>query len=475
MKSRTEAILAFLHVSVYTVLVLVGSRSALAAESYVRPMGLTKDTKTVPNKTVFRFAATDQNHCGQMEVVVVGLTKQSPNVEILGPSDVGTILTVPPAPGEAPTTGETCEITVPGTFTWQQVSARRSPTADAHSYQETTRKSDCGEQPDGSQLEPCPPKKPIPFPLDVVAASFTQPGAFQSSFKYSPGLHGAQDQISADIDFWPSLATKIGWLGVSARYRYDSRPNQNPDALISSFTLQERSKERCSWYSFGFKGGVCPALPFPCKAGVPCQARGPALTVPKPAPLIGLVIRPAQFDMRLVSLEYAPASAYANVVTSPRVSFPFVFTLMHQPSALTLTPSLGMDLGAHLSGALTPFESASVVRGSPGADSSLRIGYEKLTKYLDKKPITISARYRAYIPSHDEVLTILPSSAALPPTFILSSKTRHFAQANVSIPLTKYVSAGFSYLYGSLPPSFRQFDHNIQISITAQSQADYEH
>jgi len=179
-------------------------------------------------------------------------------------------------------------------------------------------------------------------------------------------------------------------------------------------------------------------------------------------------------DLRLASFEYAPAADFGNVVTSARFGLPLIFTIHHQPSALTFTASFGIEAGGHVLGTPIAGISTLIVRGTPGGDASLRISYERLTKYLDKKPITISAKYRAYIPAGDELLTNFPSGATAP-IFTLSSKTRHFAQSDVSIPLTKYVSAGLSYSFGSLPPSFRQFDHNIQISIKAQSQADYEH
>ena len=418
----------------------------LSAE-YLPVLNSSPDVVSVPGKSVFTFTLThgpQNNHCSQMEIVVVGLTKQSPNVVIFGPSDIGTIFTT----GTTAAT-DTCQITVSGTFIWQQVNARRSPTA-TDSYQVTTKV--CGRNSHDANSST---SETVPVPLRIFATAFTQPGAFQASFKYSPGLNGSADQISTDIDFSPSWKTRVGWIGMSERYKYDSRPNQNPDALISSLTLQERFQS-CSWYSIG----------------TPSTCPGPT---PTSAPLLGLTIRPIQTDLRLVSFEYAPATAYGNLITAGRIGLPFIFTIHHQPSAFTFTPSLGMDIGGNLFGAPIPHIPSTIVRGTPGGDASLRISYEKLTKYLDKKPITITAKYRAFIPARDELLTTLPSGSGGVPVYTLSSKTRHFAQSDVSIPLTKYVSAGFSYLFGSLPPSFRQFDHNIQISIKAQSQADYEH
>jgi|GEM_PF-6130303 len=421
--------------------------SAAVAQQTLSPEYLPSTTltkKKTKDHTVFTLVISHDlshpDHCSQMEIVVVGLTRQSPNVVIYGPSDIGTILTVTQSD-----TADTCEITVPGTFMWQQVSVRRSPTA-TDSYLVTTKVSLPG-------AVPPPPSHSVIVPLRPFVTAFTQPGAFQSTFKYSPGLNGAADQFSTDVDFSPSWPTKIGWIGIAERYKYDSRPNQNPDALISSLTLQQRS-HKCSWYSF--------------PASLTCPDANPA----KPP---SVTIRPAQLDVRLLSFEYAPGTGYGNVISSGRIGLPFVFTIHHQPSAFTLTPGFGMDAGTNVVGSPIPGIPGFVLRGTPGADASLRVGYERLTKYLDKKPITISARYRAYIPTRDELLTTFSSTSGKPPIFSLSSKTRHFAQADVSIPLTKYVTAGFSYLFGSLPPSFRQFDHNIQISIKAQSQADYEH
>ena len=418
------------------------SAQYLSAE-YEPAKTLISDTSSTSGSTVFTLKIAHPDHCSQMEVAVVGMIRQSPNVVIMGPSDVGTMFTINDDP-TAPSAD--CQFTVPGTFVWEKVNVRRSPSAAA-SYVVTKK-----VKADGA---PNQTKSAVFVLLRPFATAFAQPGAFQGSFKYSPGLNGSVDQISTDVDFspaWPVAAQ--WWLGISERYKYDSRPNQNPDALISSLTLQGRS-QKCSWYS--------------STQNMKCPIDGLSS-----APAAGLTIRPLQFDARLLSFEYAPAAAYSNLVSSGRVGLPFVLTIHHQPSALTFTPSLGIDGGASVFGSPISHVPTFIFRGTPGGDASLRISYEKLTKYLDKKPITISAKYRAYIPARDELLTTFPSTAKAP-IFTLSSQTRHFAQSDVSIPLTKYVTAGLSYSFGSLPPSFRQFDHNIQISIKAQSQGDYEH
>ena len=87
------------------------------------------------------------------------------------------------------------------------------------------------------------------------------------------------------------------------------------------------------------------------------------------------------------------------------------------------------------------------------------------------------AKYRARIPVRDETFTDATNASnnqPLPPP-ILTTKTRHYAEAQVNFPISKTLAVGLTYQYGSLPPAFLNFGHNIQLTFKALSPGDYEH
>jgi hypothetical protein len=149
------------------------SAQYLSAE-YEPAKTLIADTSSTPGSTVFTVKVAHPDHCSQMEIVVVGMTRQSPNVVIMGPSDVGTIFTIKDDPDDP--TAE-CQFTVAETFVWQQLNVRRSPTATP-SYV-VTRKVKPSGAPSAAKLSP-----------EGLAYSLRPPGSFNFASRPARNMMG---------------------------------------------------------------------------------------------------------------------------------------------------------------------------------------------------------------------------------------------------------------------------------------------
>jgi len=360
---------------------------------------------------------SETGSCANTDFTVVALTSSSPNVLVLGSS------TLELNNSEKSATHVKCTFSLPGDVIWADVYYTEGETGPSAAS-----------------------KNPAPLPsrtkLRQLYYGLNQAGAVQGSFIYAPAINSTDDDtITADVQFQPywRVNTFDGWVGTAVSYDYDSRPKQDPDALLAQLMYAWRSR-KSYWADSKY-----------------------------------LTIRPWQLNVSPVGVEYAPASVVSNVTFgSTTLKFPFVFNLFSQPSALTITPVFGTETGHtshnNVTGAVA---SGFILRGVAGANAGLRITYAKLTKYLGNDPITVTGSYRARIPAEHEVFTDFGTSSTTT-TQVLSSQTRHFAQTSVALPLTKYLGAKVSYQFGSLPPAFRNFNHVLSITVNVNTPGNYE-
>lgn len=377
---------------------------------------------------------------------VLAETTNSPNVLIIEQSDLKKVRTMPQT---GPQTGLLCELTLWRNYIWaepyyllsQQITLTQQIAA-VPSYMKAGLTSATFVD------EPEPSDKPgSQMWFEKTFPALSVPGAIDAQFSYSPGF-GATDQTDVKIGLLPywRLEPIKGWLGYSILWDYDSRPQKNPDALIFAWTYAFRFA-RPSW--IGKEDANLNKSPL-------------------------FRVRPCGLNAKVAGLEYAPENGDLNYISALSCGIPIIVNLRHQPSWLTLTPSFGFETGVNLETAGNVNPPEFIFRGVPGADASIR--WLKTSLFGDK-PVTLTGKYRARIPIRDEPFTDAanaPSGAPLPAP-ILTTRTRHYADAQVSIPIFKTFSIALTYQYGSLPPAFINFGQSIMLGIKATSPGDYEH
>lgn len=380
--------------------------------------------------------------CDKGDWRVVTLKETSPNVIILDQPDLK-VAQLPNSPDKPDTIN--CAFDLGSDYLW----------AEAYFWTSVPKPSPPSSTPLASSPPSPPPLPPAPGPIPGTGMwfekkfpAFTQPGAINAQFKYSPGF-GSADQSSATVAIDPYWRVNLvkGWFGSSVVYNFDSRPAKNPDALLAAWTYAFRFA-RPTWFTLGGS------------AGHQVSARGQ--------------IRPCAINGKPAALEYAPRHGDLDFIAGLACGIPFVVDLLHQPSWLTFTPTFGIETGANLETAGNLGTPSFIFRGVPGADASIRWLWPAV---FGSKPLTLVAKYRARIPVRDETFTDATnasSSKPLPPP-ILTTRTRHYAEAQASYPISKALSVGLVYQYGSLPPAFVNFGHNLQLTIKAVSPGDYEH
>jgi hypothetical protein len=403
--------------------------SAIAGHFGILPMRVELKTTPMTNTLVVNFFGEVLSSCSDAQWRVLTETVNSPNVLIIDQSDL-TVSQPPPAPGVS----LTCNLTLAQKYIW----------ANAYFWipaQGASKKSSNKPAPDGQ-----PPKQ---MWFEKTFPALAVPGAINAQFKYSPGF-GSADETSVTVDIEPywRLNPIKSWLGYSIVYDYDSRPQKNPDALLLFSTYAFRSC-RPTWTS-------------------------KCIEDPNHNPSNRIRVRPCALNGKPGGLEYAPQRADLNFITAWTCGVPFILDLLHQPSWLTLTPTLGIETGVKLETGGNLNSTGFIFRGVPGADASLRWLW---TGLFGAKPLTLTAKYRARIPVTDETFTDAvntPSGKPLPAP-ILTTRTRNYAEAQVSVPVFKTFSISLTYQYGSLPPAFVNFGQSIQLGIKATSPGDYEH
>jgi hypothetical protein len=399
------------------------------------------ELKTTPrtNKLTINFYGEVLKSCDEAQWRVLAETMNSPNVLIIDQSDL-TVTPLKVDPKADPDLSLSCSLTLAQRYIWANAYFW-IPAPGAPPKKSSDKSASDGQPPKQMWFE----KK---FP------ALSAPGAINAQFKYSPGF-GSADQTSATVDiepYWRLDAIK-SWLGYSIVYDYDSRPQKNPDALLLFSTYAFRAC-RPTWT-------------------LKCTKSGEVVD-PNHNPSSRMRVRPCALNGKPGGLEYAPQRGDLNFITAWACGIPFILDLLHQPSWLTLTPTIGIETGVKLETVGNPSSQGLIFRGVPGADASLRWLW---TGLFGSKPLTLTAKYRARIPVNDETFTDAvntPSGKPLPAP-ILTTRTRNYAEAQVSVPIFKTFSISLTYQYGSLPPAFVNFGQSIQLGIKAASPGDYEH
>jgi len=365
-----------------------------------------------------------RNYCRSLDWKVVTQGKESANVLIFGPADFG--------PGMC-TDGQFL-IVLPVHVLWAEVTAfkgRTDPTRKAPAtYSDKAISADCA-----SSVALCD-RKNWPsswfYKTRYVYNLATQPGSSQGTISYSPVIGGGSGSPKLTYDLQLNSAAQVGpgWLGVPLVFEKDSNPAANLDALLTGI-------------SYDLRPVIYPNF--------------------KTTPHFSL--RRPQFQMRSL-VEFAPTKSLPskthdlNFVESETARIPLVFNFNRQPSALVMTPVLGLEEGWHRQTHLA--EGDHVFRGLAGGDVSYLWPYNLLHNLLGDKPITLAFSYRARWLASPEPLTDVANKG----TEIASTRTRSYWRASLIEPLSSYVQFKVTVQHGGIPPDFRLLAYSLNLGLT---------
>lgn len=351
--------------------------------------------------------------------------KESANVLIFGPSDSGPGICSP----------DHYFIALPVHVLWAEVSAfpaqtdpmRKAPTSYAEKTLGTERECSIS-------LALCDRHIP-PFSYFYKTRSVynlaTQPGSSQGTISYSPVIGGGGNpKLTYDVQLNSAAQVGRGWLGVPLLFEKDSNPSANLDTLLVGLSYDLRSVIQQNVVST------------------------PHFTIRKP-----------QYQFRSL-VEFAPTvslpsqSHDLNVVEAELVRLPFIFNFNRQPSALAITPVLGLEEGSHVQTHLA--EGDHILRGLAGGDVSYLWSYNILHNILGDKPITLAFSYRVRWLASPEPFTDVANKGAE----IASTGTRSYWRASVVEPLSSYLQFKVSVQHGGLPPDFRMLAYSLNLGLT---------
>ena len=325
-----------------------------------------------------------QNRCTSLDWKVVTQAKESANVLIFGPADFG--------PGTC--TSSQYLIALPVHVLWAEVTGferKKDPTRKPPAPYADKPATDCA-----SQVRLCD-RDDWPsswfYKTRYVYNLASQPGSSQGTISYSPVIGGGTGSPKLTYDMQLSSAAQVGpgWLGAPLTFEKDSNPAANLDALLAGVSYDLR-----------------PVIDPNFKTTSHFSLRKP------------------QFQLRSL-VEFAPTKSLPsgthdlNLVEGETARLPLVFNFNRQPSALVLTPLLGLEEGFHIQTHLA--EGDHIFRGLAGWDVSYLWPYSLLHNLLGDKPITLAFSYRVrWVASPEPCLVVRTTKDRIPRSTILAER-----------------------------------------------------
>lgn len=369
-------------------------------------------------------------NCKNYDWKIVTQAKESPNILIYNPSDIGSGVCVD---------GKFL-IALPVHVLWADVTAykqfadpSRSAPAGVTSY------TDCFGQPAAETILPCDRyanwRIGTFYKLANVQRLFGQSGAAQGSLSLSPVIGSGSRQLAFDIQADPGYWAHKGWINIPIVFEKSTTAGSNMDSFLAGIAFDARAIRRPNFYdeSEHFK------------------------------------IRKPQFRIQ-TGAELAPTTPHdSNWVESGTVKIPFVFTFHQQPSALTVYPVIGIEGGSHVSTHLT--EPDPVLRGLAGMDGSFRWPYNLGHAFLGSSPITVDYSYRMRWLAYAEPTTNPAGTGAE----TLSTGHHGYARVSLIAPFTSNFQFQTTLLVGSLPPNFRVLSPTLTLGLTFTNPGSSEH
>jgi hypothetical protein len=367
-------------------------------------------------------------NCKNYDWKIVAQTRESPNVLIYNPSDVGSGVCV----------GNKFAIALPVRVIWANVSGfpqqpdpQRAPPADVAAFK------DCWGNTVPATIAPCDryvgTMKGI-YKNGWVYTHFGQAGSAQGTMSLSPVIGTGQRQLSFDVQADPAYRKGPGWLNIPLTFEKSTTQGSNLDALIVGLAYDLRAVRSPNFYAFSH-----------------------------------FALRKPQFQIRS-SVEIAPTTPHdKNWVEAGTVKFPLVFNFHQQPSAFTAYPVIGIEGGSHFDTHLV--EDNPILRGVAGVDGSFRWPFNLTHNFLGSSPITLEYSYRMRWLAYAEPTTDVANNGME----VLAAGRRSFLRGSFIAPLTPNLQFQVTALRGSLPPDFRVLGNTVAIGLTFTNPGSSEH
>jgi hypothetical protein len=368
----------------------------------------------------------NESNCKSYDWKIVTQTRESPNVLIYNPSDIGSGVCV----------GSKFVIALPVRVMWatvsgfpQQSDPQRSPPADVAAFK------DCWGNTVPATIAPCDRNvatmKGI-YKSGWVYTHFGQAGSAQGSMSLSPVIGAGQ--LSFDVQADPAYRLGPGWLNIPLIFEKSTSQGSNLDALIVGLAYDLK-----------------------------------AVRIPNFVAFSHIVVRKPQFQIRS-SVEIAPTTPHdKNWVEAGTLKFPLVFNFHQQPSAFTAYPVMGVEGGSHFDTHLA--EDDAILRGVAGVDGSFRWPFNVTHNFLGSSPITFEYSYRIRWLAYAEPTTDVANNG----TEVLAAGRRSFLRGSLIAPLTPNLQFQVTALRGSLPPDFRVLGNTVAIGLTFTNPGSSEH
>lgn len=383
------------------------------------------------------------DNCEKYDWKIVAQAKESANIIIYGPSDVGAGMCGRPDPANP--VGSVFLISLPVTIEWAEVTAFTGQTDDPMRKGPSPAPSvifkefkNCQGEVVAPTIQPCDLGKwPVRWLYNSAWFFYnplTQPGSMQATINLSPVLGGGSQKLSYDLQLNPAFHLGPGWLGLPVTFEKDSNIKANLDSLTAALSYDLKFVKNPNFTNIGH------------------------FTVRKP-----------QMQAR-VGTEFAPTRPRdLNFVEGETVKLPFVFTFHRQPSALTFFPVAGIEAGKSLVSHLPGQD--GIFRGVAGADASFRWPFDITHNFLGDKPITVEYSYRMRWLASDEPFTDVANGGKE----IMSDQRRSYWRGSLNAPLSSNFQFKLTVQHGSLPPDFHALDYSLSLGFTLTTSGATEH
>jgi len=369
----------------------------------------------------------NEANCKSYDWKIVTQPRESPNVLIYNPGDIGTGVCV----------GTKFVIALPVRVLWADVSGfPQQPDPQRSGPTDVATFKDCWGNNVPESISPCDRKVGLMtaiYKTGWLYTHFSQAGAAQGTISLSPVI-GTGRQLTFDVLADPAYKLGPGWLNIPLTFEKSTSQGSNLDALLVGLA-----------YDWRF------------------------LKHPNLGEFPHFVARKPQFQLRS-GTEIAPTSPHdKNWVEAGTIKFPLVFNFHQQPSAFTAYPVIGVEGGSHFDTHLA--EKDPILRGLAGVDGSFRWPFNLTHNFLGSSPITVDYSYRMRWLAYAEPTTDVANNG----TEMLTAGRRSFLRGSLIEPLTPNLQFQVTAMRGSLPPTFRSLGNTLVIGLTFANPGSSEH
>jgi hypothetical protein len=370
-----------------------------------------------------------KDSCANLDWKMVAQVRESPNILIYNPADVGAGVCV----------DGHFVIALPVHVLWADVGGfpqakdpSRTAPVSSSSY------LDCLGQPAPQTIYPCDRHASWLisglYKTSWLMTHFGQSGAAQGTISLSPVIGTGARQLAFDVQADPAYKVAGGWLNIPLIFEKSTSQGSNLDAFLVGLAFDFR------W-----------------------------LRSPNVIELPHFVLRKPQLRVQS-GTEIAPTTPHdINYVQSATIKIPLVFGFHQQPSTVTTYPVVGIEGGSHIQTHIA--ENDSILRGVGGVDGSFRWPYNVTHSFLGSSPITLDYSYRMRWLAFEEPTT----NPAGTGTERLSAQRHEYFRASLVEPLTANFQFQVTYQSGSLPPNFRVLSPTLTLGLTFSNPGSSEH